>query len=51
MKTKKLPMLIKGKALVIWIELSAEEKASYTTSKAKIVAGMVPVQFMSLDDF
>jgi len=42
---------LEGKALAIWIELTAEEKASYTTSKAKIVARMAPVRFVSLDDF
>jgi len=51
MKAKKLPTLLEGEALAIWIELTTEEKASYTTSKAKIIARMAPVRFVSLDDF
>ena len=38
MKAKKLPTLLEGEALAIWIELTTEEKASYATSKAKIIA-------------
>jgi len=51
MKAKKFPTLLEGETLAIWIELTTEEKDSYTTSKAKIIARMVPVQFVSLDDF
>ena len=50
-KAKKLPTLLEGEALAIWLELTTEEKASYATSKAKIIAGMAPVRFVSLDDF
>ena len=51
MKAKKLPTLLEGEALAIWLELTTEEKGSYATSKAKIIAQMVPVQFVSLDKF
>ena len=50
-KAKKLPTLLEGEALAIWLELTTEEKANYATSKAKIIAGMAPVRFVSLDDF
>ena len=50
-KAKKLPTLLEGEALAIWLELTTEEQESYTTSKAKIIARMVPVRFVSLDDF
>ena len=50
-KAKKLPTLLEGKALVIWLELTTEEKGSYATSKAKIIARMAPVRFISLDKF
>ena len=41
-KAKKLPTLLEGEVLVIWLELTIEEKGSYVTSKAKIIAQMVP---------
>ena len=50
-KAKKLHTLLEGEALAIWLELSTEERGSYTTSKAKIIAQMAPVRFVSLDDF
>jgi len=50
MKAKKLPTLLEGKALMIWLELTTEERASYTTSKTKIITQMAPVRFVSLDD-
>ena len=50
-KAKKLPTLLEGEALAIWLELTTEEKANYATSKAKIIAGMAPMRFVSLDDF
>ena len=51
MKAKKLPILLEGKVLAIWLEIRTEEKTNYKTSKAKIISWMVPVQFVSLDDF
>ena len=50
-KAKKLPTLLESKALAIWLELSTEERGSYTTSNAKIIAQMAPVRFVSHDDF
>ena len=50
-KAKKLPTLLEGEALAIWLELMTEEKASYATSKDKIITKMKPMQFVSLDDF
>ena len=43
--------MLEGEALAIWLELTTEEKESYATSKAKIIARMAPVRFVSLDDF
>ena len=51
MKAKKLPTLLEGEALAVWLELSAEQQASYDAAKAKITKAMVPAQFVSLDDF
>ena len=50
-KAKKLPTLLEGKALAIWSDLTTEEKENYVTSKAKIIAGMALMRYVSLDDF
>ena len=42
-KAQKLPTLLEDEALAIWLELTIEEKGSYTTNKAKIIAQMVPI--------
>ena len=36
---------------MIWLELTTEEKRNYATSKAKIIARMAPVIFVSFDEF
>ena len=36
-KAKKLPTLLEGEVLAIWLELTTEEKATYGTSKSKII--------------
>ena len=51
MKAKKLPTLLEGEALATWLELSEEQKASYSASKAKMIEQMGPMQFVSMDDF
>ena len=50
-KAKKLPTLLEGEPLAIWLELSEEQRGSYETVKAKIIKAMAPVRFTSLDDF
>ena len=50
-KAKKLPTLLEGEPLAIWLELSEEQRGSYETAKAKIIKAMAPVRFFSLDDF
>jgi len=47
-KTKKLPMLLEGEALV---ELSTEQQDDYTTTKKAMEKVMLPMNFVSLDDF
>ena len=51
LKAKKLPTLLQGEALAIWLEMSEAEKASYKESKEKLIAQMAPVKFVSLGDF
>ena len=50
-KAKKLPTLLEGEPLAIWLELSEEQWGSYETAKAKIIMAMAPVRFVSLDNF
>ena len=51
MKAKKLPTLLEGEALATWLELSEEQKASYSDAKAKMIERLGPMQFVSMDDF
>ena len=49
-KAKKLPTLL-GEKLATWLELTAEQQASYTDAKAMMSESLSPVQFVSMDDF
>ena len=51
LKVKKLPTLLEGEALVTWLELTTEQQSDYKVAKAKILEGMGPVWFVSMDDF
>ena len=48
-KTKKLPTLLEGEALVAWLELSSQENYIYT--KHLIKKPIMPMNFVSLDEF
>jgi hypothetical protein len=50
-KALKLPTLLEGEALAVWLELSEETQKSYSEAKKQIIAKMVPQSFVSLDDF
>ena len=47
----KLPTLLEGEALAIWLELSEDEQKDYKEAKKKLVATMTPAEFVSLDEF
>ena len=47
----KLPTLLEGEALAVWLELSEEQQADYTTAKEAICEAMMPMEFVSLDEF
>ena len=47
----KLPTLLEGEALAIWLELTEDEQRDYTVTKKKIVDAIKPMSFISLDDF
>ena len=46
-KALKLPTLLEGKALAIWLELSTEQKADYAVAKERLIAKMAPTEFVS----
>jgi len=50
-KAAKLPTLLEGEALAIWLELSEDTQKDYKEAKKKIVEKMAPQAFVSLDDF
>ena len=50
-KAVKLPTLLEGEAIAVWLELSEEEQAEYKTAKKLLCKRLMPMQFISLDDF
>ena len=50
-KALKLPTLLEGEALAVWMELSEEEQENYQRAKAQMITRMAPVRFVSLEDF
>ena len=47
----KLPTLLEGEALAIWLELTEDEQKNYETTKKKIIDAIMPMSFISLDTF
>ena len=50
-KAKKLPTLLEGEALAVWIGLTNVEKNNYNVIKDKVIKKMVPLEFVSLEEF
>ena len=50
-KALKLPTLLEGEALAVWLELSQEEQKDIATAKEKMIQKMVPTEFISLEKF
>lgn len=50
-KALKLPTLLEGEALALWLELAEEEQKDYKTAKEKLVLKMKPPGFISLNEF
>ena len=50
-KALKLPTLLEGEPLSIWLEVTEEEQAVYETMKQKIITKMAPIAFSSLQEF
>ena len=50
-KARKLPTLLEGEALAVWLELMPDEQKGFEVAKRKIIGRMGPLRFVSLDDF
>ena len=46
----KLPTLLEGKALNVWLELSEEQQQSYATAKKELCIALIPIEFVSLNN-
>ena len=47
----KLPTLLEGEALAVWLELSEAEQANVEIAKGKLKEKMMPMKFLFLDQF
>ena len=47
----KLPTLLEGEALAIWLELEDEQQKDYKTAKGKIIEKIMPMAFSTLEEF
>ena len=50
-KALKLPTLLEGEALAVWLELSQEEQKDIARAKEKMIQKMAPTEFVSLEKF
>ena len=50
-KALKLPTLLEGEALAIWLEMTEEQQRDIKTVKETLISKMMPVAFVSLDEF
>jgi len=50
-KAKKLPTLLEGEALAVWLELTDKQQNDYAEMKKEMLKTMLPLNFVSLDDF
>ena len=50
-KELKLPSLLEGEALTVWLELTEDEQKAYAVTKKKIIEAMMPSRFVLLEDF
>ena len=51
MKALRLPTLLEGEALAVWLELSQDEQKNIATAKEKMIQKMAPTRFISLEKF
>ena len=51
MKVKKLPTLLEGEALAVWLQLTNAQQEDYAEAKKAMEKATMPMNFVSLDDF
>ena len=44
-------MFLEGEALAIWLKLTEEEQKDYNGTKKKLTDAIMPMRFISLQDF
>ena len=49
-KPLKLPTLLEGEALAVWVGLTDDKQKDHTVTK-KIINAIIPMRFVLLDDF
>ena len=47
--SKKLPTLLEGEALAVWLELTDDQQKDYAVMKKAMEEAMMPMNFVSLD--
>ena len=50
-KAAKLPTLLEGEALAVWLELTTEQQDDYAIAKKEILSAVMPMGFVSLGEF
>ena len=50
-KALKLPTLLEGEALAVWLELTGETQENYSDAKKELIKKMAPQSFVSMSDF
>ena len=51
MKARKLPTVLEGEALAVWLELQETQQENYAAAKKEISKALMPMEFVSLDQF
>ena len=50
-QAKKLPTLLEGEVLAVWLEVTAKQQINYKTTKKEIQNAIIPMGFVSLEEF
>ena len=50
-KARKMPTLLEGEVLAVYLDLSEDEKKDYKVARQKLVDRLAPMKFTSLDEF